>query len=116
MSLTAEFIAEKRWVHDREQQAVAERPACTQWRERLTDLLARAGQGDRSAFMEFYDHTSAVAYRAALTRYADPVAAQAATQALFVRAWERARTHATSGLSPLAWLLTVPATPTLRAC
>ncbi len=112
---TAEFIAVKdappvqREDQDRVGAVVPIKRPCSRWRDHLAGLLRRAASGDTDAFMEFYDHTSAVAYRVVLSRLADPVVADAATQALYVHAWDRAETHADSGLSPMTWLLSAAA-------
>ncbi len=101
MSLTAEFMAD----HPATSPVRPASRDCVQWRERLRLLLERSGRGDHAAFLEFYDLTSVVAYRAMLDRYADPAAAEAATHALYLRAWQDASQQTSSGLSPLAWLL-----------
>lgn len=111
MSLTAEFTNEHRSTSGL-------RPTgrdCAQWRERLALLLDRAGRGDQAAFAEFYDLTSGVVYGAMRRRY-DAAAAASATHALYLRAWQDAPQQATSGLSPLAWLLAWPAVPMSTAC
>lgn len=113
MSLTAEFTAEaRRAEHGR---AVTS-TSCARWRDHLALLLERAGRGDEDAFLQFYDLTSGVAYRAMRLRYDDPETAEAATHALYVRAWDLAPRQATSGLSPLAWLLSGPTEPIATAC
>ncbi len=126
MSITAEFIADTNRtsvLRNDQDSAVATvpvipiPPSCSQWREHLSRLLSRASRGDTSAFMQFYDHTSAVVYRVAGSRCVDPVAAEAAAQNVYLRAWERASTYAGSGLSPLAWLLADAApAPAPAAC
>ncbi len=82
----------------------------------LCDLLARASLGDVDAFMRFYDATSGYAFalgvaRARVTgrdRATVLEAASDATVRRFTRAWEDAAEHRSSGLSPLAWLLSLP--------
>ncbi len=113
MSLTAEFTAEARRP---QQGAEATSTSCAGWREHLAHLLDRAGRGDQDAFLAFYDQTSGVAYRAMLQRYDDPQTAEAATHALYVRAWDLAPRQARSGLSPLAWLLSGLTDPIPKAC
>lgn len=116
MSLTAEFLAD----HPATSPVRPSGRDCVQWRERLTLLLERAGRGDHASFGEFYDLTSAVAYRAMCERFRDPAAAEAATHSLYLRAWREAPRQASSGLSPLAWLLSghlvVSAEPIATAC
>jgi len=92
-------------------------PTCATWREYLGDLLDRSREGDTDSFMQFYDHTCAVAYRLFRSRLASPAAAEEATQALYLDTWRRLDTYRASGLSPLAWLLAdVNAAPVLTAC
>ncbi|MGO4258550.1 hypothetical protein [Marmoricola sp. RAF53] len=82
----------------------------------LEALLVAASFGDVDAFMRFYDATHGYAFGLALTRArasglaeADArAAAESATSSRFVRAWQHAAAHQASGLSPLAWLLTLP--------
>ena len=82
----------------------------------LGDLLARASLGDVDAFMRFYDATSGYAFaldvaRARVTGRGGATALEAASDATarrFTRAWEDAAEHRSSGLSPLAWLLSLP--------
>src|SRR4051812_25050228 len=78
---------------------------CEQPRDVLAYLLALSGHGDTAAFAEFYDRTCATAYHLGLALCADQQRAAELVQALYVSAWVRARHHAGSGLSPLAWLL-----------
>lgn len=113
MSFTAEFANETRWAHRSDADT---RAACARWRDHLALLLVRAGRGDEDAFARFYDLTSGVAYRAMCQRYDDRAAAEAATEALYLRAWDLAPRHAGSGLSPLAWLLSGLAGPVATAC
>lgn len=76
---------------------------------RLGDLLARAGRGDAAAFAEFYDATCRLVWRLELRRSRASEMAARATKRRFEAAWEQASHHAGSGLSPRAWLLSLPA-------
>lgn len=84
----------------------------------LAGLLAAAAGGDRDAFRRFYDATSSRAFHLELVRArsrgaAFPrAAAERATADRFLRAWLAAPEYPASGLSPLAWLLSLPADPT----
>jgi hypothetical protein len=90
----------------------------------LGRLLARAARGDTGAFMRFYDATSRCAFGLALAkaRARGLRGGQAEREAMvesevcYVRAWARSHEHATSGLSPLAWLLSLPALTDEAAC
>lgn len=74
----------------------------------LVALLARASTNDPDAFARFYDLTAPIAFRLELLRTADAERAAEALRGLFVQAWSRSGQHARSGLSPLAWLLSLP--------
>lgn len=76
-------------------------------RSHLADLLALAARGNHLAFMRFYDETAATTYALELRRWEDPELAELLTHARYVRAWDRAADHPGSGLSPLAWLLSL---------
>lgn len=76
-------------------------------RTRHAELLALAARGHHAAFMRFYDETVSTTYALELRRWEDPELAELLTQARYVRAWDRAADFAASGLSPLAWLLSL---------
>ena len=86
-----------------------EAPGSMPSREVLSALLARSAAGDTEAFAEFYDATCHVAYRWARCSLGDVATAEQAVLQLYVAAWQRAGQHHASGLSPLAWLLALPA-------
>ena len=79
----------------------------------LHDWLERAADGDRTAFLCFYDATCAPvhavalgqAYRAGLRGEALHRAAHDAVRARYVHAWRTCGEAARSGFSPLAWLM-----------
>lgn len=81
----------------------------------LADLLHASARGDREAFRRFYDATSSRAFHLELVRARSRgvphprAVAEHATVERFVRAWRDAPEYAGSGLSPLAWLLALPA-------
>ena len=83
----------------------------------LAELLAAAARGNRAAFRRFYDATSTRAYRLELVRARargvapPPAVAERATADRVLRAWQASPEYAASGLSPLAWLLALPAAP-----
>lgn len=87
---------------------------------RLADELARAASGDTEAFMRFYDATSGYVFGLALARasarglHGDTarIVAEREVESWYVRAWSRSAQHRGSGLSPLAWVLTLPSVST----
>ncbi|HVK29985.1 MAG TPA: hypothetical protein VM575_16715 [Nocardioides sp.] len=80
----------------------------------LADLLLASARGDRDAFRRFYDATSSRAFGLELVRARSRAVpypratAERATTDRFIRAWRAAPEYAGSGLSPLAWLLSLP--------
>lgn len=99
-------------------------PVSLQVRPDLADLLARAAAGDIDAFMEFYDATSACALTLAMARTrllgvdreSRRGVAEREVELLYAEAWRRCSEQPRSGLSPRAWLLTLPLGSTGRAC
>lgn len=55
----------------------------------MTDLIARAREGDQAAFRELYETHVGRVYALCLRLTADPAHAEELTQDAFVRAWER---------------------------
>ena len=78
-------------------------------RQVLDRLVERAALGDRTAFERFFDLTAQRVYRAELVRARGraPVAERAARDR-YLTAWTSARSYRHSGLSPLAWLMSLP--------
>lgn len=83
----------------------------------LAHLLLASARGDREEFRRFYDATSSRAFHLELVRARargavhPRTAAERATADRFLRAWRAAPEYAASGLSPVAWLLTLPTSP-----
>lgn len=81
----------------------------------LTELLARIARGDADAFGRFYDATCRQAHllalarasRRGLGRVASEAVAARETRQRYLLAWRLAALHPSSGLSPLAWLLSL---------
>lgn len=73
----------------------------------LADLLARVARGDLDAFLAFYDATRQATWRLELCRHRDPARAQQAASDRYLAAWILADGYPHSGLSPLAWLLSL---------
>lgn len=82
----------------------------------LESLLARAAHGRLDDFARFYDRTSGYAFAVAMNHARARglqgeqarAAAEDETHARYVEAWVRAGDQPESGLSPLAWLLSLP--------
>lgn len=73
----------------------------------LEDLLSLVAAGDRTAFADFYDQTSARVYGMVLRVLRDPGYSEEVTQEVYLQVWrEAARFRAEQG-SPLSWLLTI---------
>ena len=75
--------------------------------EVLTGLLKRSGRGDKAAFAELYDATSARMYGLAVRVVRDPAQAEEVTQESFLEIWRgSARFDAGKG-SAISWMLTI---------
>lgn len=90
----------------------------------LAELLRRSAAGDVQAFLRFYDATIARVFTLEVTRArARGVrpsevreAAARAAESRYVAAWRASGEQAGSGLSPGAWLLSLPVdAPSLAA-
>ncbi len=82
---------------------VGKRPCATD--ADLAQLLCCAVDGDREAFMSFYDATIQMVYGYARLQNDDAAAVDEAVRAHYARAWRSAAGHPGSGLSARAWLL-----------
>lgn len=71
------------------------------------ELLVRAGHGDRAAFAELYDATSAPAYRLALCLTGDPRAADDLLVRSYLEAWRVASRYDPAQGSAARWLLSL---------
>lgn len=70
-------------------------------------MISRVAQGDRAAFLELYDATSAKLYGVCLRVLNDRADAEDVLQDVFVKIWRNAGRYAANGLSPMTWLITV---------
>ncbi|MBF9043501.1 sigma-70 family RNA polymerase sigma factor [Rhodobacterales bacterium HKCCE4037] len=75
--------------------------------EELEDLLARAGLGDRDAFIGLYDATSAKLLAVCLRVLKNRSSAEDAMQDAYVKIWNNADRYAVTGHSPMTWLITI---------
>lgn len=76
--------------------------------EHLVELLRRAARKDLTAFMDFYDATCHFVWRLEQRRWHGAELTEVATRRRFAVAWASAASQPGSGLSPLAWLLSLP--------
>ncbi|MDM7459590.1 MAG: sigma-70 family RNA polymerase sigma factor [Paracoccus sp. (in: a-proteobacteria)] len=77
---------------------------------RRTDLermIARVALGDRNAFDQLYDATSAKLHAVCLSVLKDRPEAEETLQDVYIRIWQNASRYASNGLSPMTWLITI---------
>ena len=70
-------------------------------------LIARIALGERQAFSELYQATSAKLLGVSLRVLNDRAAAEDAMQDTFVKVWKNADRYQSNGLSPMTWLITI---------
>ena len=75
--------------------------------DRIEHLIARVALGDRSAFSELYDATSAKLFGVTLRILRDRGEAEDVLQEVFLRVWRRADRYGANGYSPMTWLITI---------
>ncbi|RVV98634.1 sigma-70 family RNA polymerase sigma factor [Mesobaculum littorinae] len=73
----------------------------------IESLLQKTATGDRSAFLELYDRTSAKLFGVCLRVLNDRPEAEDVLQDVFVKIWRNADRYRANGLSPMTWLITV---------
>jgi RNA polymerase sigma factor (sigma-70 family) len=76
-------------------------------RDELAVALARAGQGDRSAFRAVYEATSAKLFGVCLRILPDRQTAEDVLQDTYVTVWRKAASFDASRASPITWLVTI---------
>lgn len=76
-------------------------------RERLSDALARTGQGDRAAFELVYRLTSTKLFGICLRIFPDRQEAEEALQEAYITIWNRAARFEPGRASPISWLAAV---------
>ena len=77
------------------------------WSERsreLSQLLARAGLGDRAAFARLYERTSGHLYAVVLRIQRDRAQAEDLVQEIYVSVWKAATSFDAARSQPLTWL------------
>jgi RNA polymerase sigma-70 factor (ECF subfamily) len=73
----------------------------------IEDLIARTARGERAAFLDLYDRTSAKLFGICLRVLDDRADAEEVLQETYVKIWRNADRYAANGLSPMTWLITV---------
>ena len=76
-------------------------------REELALALGRTAQGDRSAFRDVYDATSAKLLGVCLRILADRQLAEDVLQDTYLTVWRKAESFDASRASPITWLVTI---------
>lgn len=82
----------------------------SQWSERsreLSQLLARAGLGDRAAFATLYERTSSHLYAVVLRINRDRGQAEDVLQEIYVNVWRAAQGFDAAQSQPLTWLTSI---------
>jgi len=81
-----------------------------EWTERsrdLSQLLARAGLGDRAAFARLYERTCAHLFAVVLRINRDRAEAEDVLQEVYVNVWRAARGFDAAQSQPLTWLTSI---------
>src|SRR3982750_1469134 len=85
-------------------------PPTQDWSERskeLSQLLARAGLGDRAAFAALYDKTSSHLFAVVLRINRDRAQAEDILQEVYVNVWRAASGFDAAQAQPLTWLTSI---------
>jgi RNA polymerase sigma factor (sigma-70 family) len=85
-------------------------PPTQDWSERskdLSQLLARAGLGDRAAFATLYDKTSSHLFAVVLRIARDRALAEDILQEVYVNVWRAASGFDAAQAQPLTWLTSI---------
>ncbi|MGQ0622537.1 MAG: sigma-70 family RNA polymerase sigma factor [Panacagrimonas sp.] len=73
--------------------------------DKLAELIAAIGLGNRQALGELYDATSPILYGLLLRMLRRPEWAQEALQDCYIRVWQRSETYTVEKGDPIAWLI-----------
>lgn len=76
-------------------------------RDALAQLLGRTAQGDRQAFSDFYDQTSARVFGLVRRVLIDRELSEDVTQEVFIMVWQKSSQYSPIAGSPMAWLMTI---------
>lgn len=74
---------------------------------RIEKLISRTALGERAAFDELYDATSAKLHAVCLSVLRNRPEAEETLQEVFILIWKNADRYAANGLSPMTWLITI---------
>lgn len=74
---------------------------------RLEAAIAQVAKGERSAFTEVYEATSAKLHAVCLSVLKDRPEAEETLQEVYIKIWHDAPRYASNGLSPMAWMITI---------
>ncbi|WP_102108271.1 sigma-70 family RNA polymerase sigma factor [Oceaniglobus roseus] len=75
--------------------------------QEIERLILGTADGDRTAFLSLYDHTSAKLYGICLRVLKDRAEAEDVLQEVFLKIWRNADRYRANGFSPMTWLITV---------
>lgn len=75
--------------------------------DEIEEMIARSAMGDRAAFSQLYDSTSAKLLGVSLRILKDRASAEDCLQETYMKVWYKADTYAVTGQSPMSWLITI---------
>lgn len=75
--------------------------------QQIEVLLAQVALGNRKAFSELYDLTSAKLFGVSLRVLGNQSEAEDVVQEAFIKVWQSAGKYQVNGLSPMTWLITL---------
>lgn len=76
-------------------------------RQEITDLILRVALRDRAAFDRLYSVTATKLFGTCLRVLKDRAEAEEAVQDVFIKIWLKADRFATTGQSPMSWLIAI---------
>jgi RNA polymerase sigma-70 factor (ECF subfamily) len=76
-------------------------------RRHLVNLLGQVARGDRAAFQDLYQRTSAKLYGTALRILVDEAQARDVLQEAYVKIWQKAADFNPDYASPVTWMVTI---------
>lgn len=75
--------------------------------EQIEEMLARVSLGDRKAFSQLYNSTSAKLFGVCLRVLKDRAAAEDVLQEAYMKIWRYADRYASNGVNPMTWMITI---------
>ena len=75
--------------------------------EQIETLIGKVSLGDRRAFSELYDMTSAKLFGVCLRVLNNRASAEDVLQETYMKIWRYAERYASNGMSPMTWLITI---------